>query len=216
MAPRPIIYFIRHGETDWNAERRLQGQRDTHLNALGRRQASDAGRILKALLTARLDRGDAVGAGLDCLASPLARTRETALRVSTALSASADLFRFDDRLKELSFGDWEGMTWREIRTRHAREHAARKADIWHFTPPGGESYAALAARLAPLLAERHRDAVIVSHGGVARALVRLACGMDEAEAAAFPVWQGRVLVVEGGIWRWAGVGEASEEASLVG
>ena len=62
QAPRRKLYFVRHGETDWNAERRLQGRRDIPLNALGREQAARCGGLLRNLLA---DKGDAFGPVVD-------------------------------------------------------------------------------------------------------------------------------------------------------
>jgi probable phosphoglycerate mutase len=73
MSVPPLVYYIRHGETDWNAESRLQGQRDIPINARGREQARRCGEILRDLLTR-----DAIDpAQLDFVSSPLGRARET-------------------------------------------------------------------------------------------------------------------------------------------
>ena len=75
-------------------------------------------------------------------------------------------YRLDADLKELSFGDWEGMTWPEIEARDPKGVKARNSDKWIFAPPGGESYATLAARLRPWLDGLTADAFVVAHGGV--------------------------------------------------
>lgn len=194
IIPRGVLLFVRHGETDWNAAGRLQGRRDTSLNPRGRRQAEIAGRTLAGL--------GARPHALRWLASPLSRTRLTMEIMRAAMGLDPADYVTDARLAEISFGRWEGMTWKEIRACAPQAHAARKASPWTFTPPGGESYAAVAARLAPLLAELAGDAVIVSHGGVARALLALACGLPPDEAAHAPVWQGRVLRIDACGYRW--------------
>lgn len=192
--PRGVIWFIRHGETDWNAAGRLQGRRDTQLNLTGKRQAAVAGRLLRDLLP---DPG-----GARWLASPLARTSRTMeiLRQSMGLEPAG--YQTDDRLAEISFGRWEGHPWKDIKARHPAAHAARKAAPWTYTPPDGESYADVAARLAPAITALDGDAVIVSHGGVARALLALTCGLDPVEVVRLPVWQGRVLRIDASGWRW--------------
>ncbi len=98
------LFFIRHGETDWNAEGRLQGQRDIPLNDLGQVQAAEAGIILQGLHPNPED--------LEWWVSPLTRTRETAERARQAMGLHPPYFKMDDRLKELTFGGWEGMTWK--------------------------------------------------------------------------------------------------------
>jgi broad specificity phosphatase PhoE len=190
----PALYFVRHGETDWNAVARLQGQRDIPLNARGRNQAAEAGRKLLALVP---DAGS-----LDYLASPLSRTRETMERLRGAMDLPPDEYRTDNRLVELTFGSWEGQTWREVRGRAAALATAREKDKWNFVPPGGESYAMLLERVRPAIHDILRPTVLVSHGGVARALLVELCGMSEREATRADIWQGRILVFEGGTPRW--------------
>ena len=98
------LYFVRHGETDWNRDGRLQGQRDVELNAAGRRQAAACGTILGDLL-----RG--IGRQPDEFAfvsSPLSRALETMALMRRMLGLDPASVQIDPRLKELSFGDWEG------------------------------------------------------------------------------------------------------------
>lgn len=195
MMARPILYLIRHGETDWNAEARLQGQRDIPLNQFGRVQPEEAARRLQAV---REDAGS-----LDYVASPLWRTRETMERLRAALGLDPAAYRLDERLREISFGSWEGFTWKELRGRDASAAAARARDKWNYVPPGGESYRMLADRVQPAIAALERDTVIVSHGGVARVILAGFCGVSEREAPVVDILQGRVIVVEGGRYRWA-------------
>jgi probable phosphoglycerate mutase len=189
------IYFVRHGETDWNREARLQGQRDVPLNARGRAQAAETGRRLAELLP------DV--AALDFVASPLGRTRETMEILREAMGLAPDAYRLEDGLKELTFGRWEGLTWREVRAREAAAAARRENDKWNFVPPEGESYAMLAERVVPLARGLDGDTVVVSHGGVARALLAGLAGVAEHQAPRIDIWQGKVLVIEPGRYRWA-------------
>lgn len=188
------IYFVRHGKTDWNREGRLQGQQDTPLNALGRQQAGHTGRLLRNLAT-NCER-------LDYLASPLTRARETMELMRRAAGLPASGYRVDERLKEIAFGILEGRTWKDIRTRDPLLYAVREKDRWAYVAKGGESYALVAQRIAPLLTELRRDTVVVSHGGVARALLTLTCGVPNADALDCAVWQGRILVVRAGTYGW--------------
>jgi probable phosphoglycerate mutase len=193
---RPTLYFIRHGETDWNLEGRLQGQKDIPLNDVGRVQAEEAGRRLRALVPRFED--------LDYVSSPMTRTRETMEILREAIGLHPGSYRLDERLVELTFGAWEGLTWKEVRTREPRLAVARERDKWGYVPPGGgESYAMLAARVGPILDDMTRDTVVVAHGGVARALLSVACGVSTRHAAGIDIWQGKVLVIEGRRHRWA-------------
>jgi broad specificity phosphatase PhoE len=197
------LYFIRHGETDWNAEGRLQGQRDIPLNDLGRVQAAEAGVILKSLTPQPED--------LDWWVSPLGRTRETAERARDAIGLHPTYYRTDDRLKELTFGRWEGLTWRELKQADPEGAAARKRSKWTAVPPDGESYEMLARRVGDFLAVLRRDTALVSHGGVARALMTLIGGIQPDVAASADIWQGRVLVFADGNCRWVGGGSHIDE-----
>jgi broad specificity phosphatase PhoE len=195
------ILFIRHGETDHNAEGRLQGQRDVPLNGRGREQASAVGRSLLRLRPAAITRLDAAGA---FTASPLMRARDTMALARAAMALEPQRFQLDPRLKELSFGDWEGLTWREVRARDPEGLKARHADKWNFAPPGGESYARLAVRMRTWLEEQSGDVFIAAHGGVARALVVLIAGLDTRTAMEIDVWQGRAIAFEDGGYTWVG------------
>ena len=143
----PLVYFVRHGQTDWNAEQRLQGQADIDLNALGRVQAARNGRKLRELV------GEPQA--FDFVASPLRRTRETMEIARAAMGLSPREYRTDPRLIEVHFGDWQGHTFAELDALRPGTTMRRAVDKWHFVPPGehGESYAMLSARVAPWFAE---------------------------------------------------------------
>jgi probable phosphoglycerate mutase len=105
---------------------------------------------------------------------------------------------------ELTFGDWEGLTWEEVRARNAAGLTARAADKWGFTPPGGESYASLVERVRPWLDERDGDVFVVAHGGVARAFLVILAGVATSIAASANIWQGRALIFDKGEFSWVG------------
>ncbi len=137
--------------------------------------------------------------------SPLTRTRETAERARAAIGLHPPYFKMDDRLKELTFGGWEGMTWKEVRRNDPAGAARRELDKWGAVPPDGESYAMLVTRVQGFIEETiRRDSVIVSHGGVARALMVLIGGIATKRAAKEEIRQGQVLVFEAGACRWEG------------
>ncbi|MDB5589652.1 MAG: histidine phosphatase family protein [Enterovirga sp.] len=142
-------------------------------------------------------------AELDFVASPLSRTVETMEILRGALGLAPGAYRRDPRLVELTFGRWEGQTWREVRRHDAALASLRERDKWNFTPPDGESYAMLRERLRPVVAELNRPTLLVSHGGVARVLLNLLAGVAEHEAPRVDIWQGRVLLLESGRHRWS-------------
>jgi probable phosphoglycerate mutase len=185
----PLLYFIRHGETDWNVERRLQGRRDIPLNDRGRRQAAQCGATLRDLIASR----GRTPADFAFISSPLSRASEAMEIVRGALGLPGAGYATEPRLAELSFGRWEGMTYREIA---ALDHAAlkvRERDKWNFRPPDGESYADLLARVAAWHSGVTGDVVVTAHGGVARVVMVLFGIRKPADASRGDVEQGVVF-----------------------
>ena len=202
MAPISYrILFVRHGETDYNAQGRLQGQRDIPLNARGCAQASGIGRALAKAMPEAIAALEAAEA---FVASPLIRTRQTMELARAALGLPPPRYALEPALKELTFGAWEGLTWPQVAKRDPAGARAREADKWNFAPPDGESYAMLATRLQPWLESRAADCFVVSHGGVARALMTLIAGVSPSAAENADIWQGRAILFEGGGLRWIG------------
>jgi broad specificity phosphatase PhoE len=189
------LIFLRHGETDWNVEGRLQGQHDVPLNGRGRDQAASAGRLVRDAFAAELP-------SLHFIASPLSRTRETMNIARAAMGLDPQGYDLDPRLVELSFGRWEGLIWPEVKALDPWAATAREGNKWTFQPPGGESYAMLADRLRPWVDTISRDTLVVSHGGVARVLLALVGGMTTASAPLADIHQGRVLVFSDKSARW--------------
>jgi broad specificity phosphatase PhoE len=195
LKPGVTIYFIRHGETDWNRDRRYQGQMDIPLNATGRGQAARNGRVLAETLGARATE-------LDYVASPLERARETMQIVRGQLGLAPDAYRTDDRLKEVHYGHWEGQLQDELRSSDPEGLAARDLDAWGWVPRGGESYEVMSRRVAGWLAAVARDTVVVAHGGVSRALRGLVLDLPPSQVPTLPVPQDQILVVSAGGARW--------------
>jgi len=165
----PLFYFVRHGETDWNAERRLQGQLDIPLNDVGRRQSEQCGSTLRGLIAARRK----APADFAFISSPLSRARNTMEILRGRLDLPREGYAIEPRLAELSFGRWEGLTYAEVRALDGAALAVRERDKWNFTTPDGESYAGLLARVRAWHAGVKGDIIVAAHGGVARALMVL-------------------------------------------
>jgi len=165
----PLFYFVRHGETAWNAERRLQGQLDIPLNDLGRRQSAQCGSTLRRLVAARHKTPE----DFTFVSSPLSRARETMEILRGELGLPPQGYATDPRLAELSFGRWEGLTYKEVRALDRSVLAVRERDKWNFTTPEGESYAQLLVRVRDWHARLAGDAIVAAHGGVARVLMVL-------------------------------------------
>lgn len=195
LRPGITLYFVRHGQTDWNAAQRYQGQTDIPLNDTGRAQAAQCGNILRAVLGPALSK-------LDYISSPLSRATETMeiMRRENGLAPAG--YRTDDRLKEQHFGDWEGITYQELQIVDPTGFAARKADMWGWSPLGGENYPALTARVSAVIAELRRDTVVASHGNVGRAVRGLLLGLPQAEVPLLDAPQDKVLCLRNGTMRW--------------
>jgi broad specificity phosphatase PhoE len=192
--PVPTIYYIRHGETSWNAEGRLQGVQDIGLNELGRRQAAHAGRVL-ADLFARDGRDKAA---LSFVASPLIRARATMELVRVELDLPQGDYALDPRLREIGYGAWEGSTLAEAQVADPALFARRQAAKWTVAVPGGESYVDVQARMTDWYRSVTSDTVAVAHGGTARALM-VARGFETpASAADLYIEQGAVYVFRDG------------------
>jgi probable phosphoglycerate mutase len=190
----PPLVFLRHGETNWNVEGRLQGQRDIPLNDHGRTQAKRNGEAIAAALP-RVK-------GFDFVASPLIRSRETMEIARLAMGLDPSAYHLDDRLREITFGDWEGFTTADLRSKHPELVAERERDKWRFLPPGGESYALLLERVKTWLATIDRPTFAVSHGGVGRVVRTHLLGVDPRDAVSEDFPQDRLLVIESGKGRW--------------
>lgn len=188
----PTIYFMRHGQTDWNADLRLHGQIDIPLNVTGRAQARRNGRALAELL--------ANPAALDYVASPLIRARQTMEIVRGELGLTANGFRLDPALKEINYGLWQGHSWAELKAREPEAIAARFANPWATVAPGdgGESFAMLYDRACAWFHAVARDTVVVTHGGIKRCLRGAAEGLTPDAIMALDVPQDKLMVIRDG------------------
>jgi probable phosphoglycerate mutase len=187
------LYYIRHGETDWNVAGRLQGRLDIPLNARGCAQAAHCGEVLRDLLA----RDGVDPAALDYISSPLGRATRTMEFVRVGLGLPKQGARLEPQLAEISFGEWEGSTIAELRNRDPQRLAAREHDKWRFLPPGGESYEAMTVRLGAWYRGLTRDAVVTAHGGTARGLFAYLGLAKPAAAPLIDIAQGVVYVFAG-------------------
>ena len=190
----PTIYYIRHGQTEWNALGRLQGVQDIPLNELGRTQSVHAGHILADLLKRDGESASSIG----FVASPLGRARQTMELVRGVLKLPLSGYAIDDRLREIGYGEWEGSTLAEMQAKDPDLFARRQIEKWTVAPPGGETYVAVQARVADWYRGLTADTVAAAHGGTLRALM-VVLGFETPESAAdLPIEQGVVYVFRNG------------------
>jgi broad specificity phosphatase PhoE len=184
-----LIYLLRHGQTAFNREGRLQGHVDSPLTELGEAQARAAGATLRGLI------GDLSGWSL--VSSPLGRARRTAELVGEALGRMAPVA--EPRLIELSFGDWDGGLRADLEARHPEAFGETG---WAFRAPLGESFEAASGRMADWLAslppEGERRVIAVTHGVAGRVLRGVYAGLTRAETVVQPVPQDAVYRLSGG------------------
>jgi broad specificity phosphatase PhoE len=192
--PVPKIYYIRHGETAWNAEGRFQGTQDIPLNDVGRSQAKAAGAILGDVLA----RDGHKPSSLPFVASPLGRARTTMELVRDAIKLPPAGYSVDVRLREIGYGQWEGLTLGEMKLNDAATFARRDMDKWGVAAPSGESYASVTLRVRDWFDSLLADTVAVAHGGTMRALMVALGVATPLEAADTPIGQGVVYVFSDG------------------
>jgi 2,3-bisphosphoglycerate-dependent phosphoglycerate mutase len=163
------LTFVRHGETDWNRDRRFQGQVDIPLNAQGRSQARAVARVLSA-------------EPFDyAVSSDLSRALDTARAIRDTMPVVGDA-----RWREFAFGEWEGLTWEEI-VRRWPEVAKRSAtSARSYSPPGGETFSMVRERVGAAIDELResgaQNILVVTHAGPLHAMLHNVFSGGQADA----------------------------------
>ncbi|MBS3886814.1 MAG: histidine phosphatase family protein [Dethiobacter sp.] len=180
------LIWIRHGETDWNRDFRLQGSSDVELNAKGRRQAD----CLAACLPDKPDK---------IFTSSLKRAQTFSAPLASRFGLVPTVLT---ELREMSFGHWEGLRYADMDCEMQALFEKWCADPVNTCPPGGEAGASLAHRVQNALKIIMADtaasetAILVTHGGVIRVAVAMLMGMAPATAARIQIDTGSVTVLE--------------------
>lgn len=187
MGPRPTLYLIRHGETEFNAAGLMAGQRDSNLTERGRDQAAANGRVLRSLIGGTPT--------MDFIASPLGRTQTTMALVAEAFDPPPR-HRNDARLMEAHFGEWQGRNLQEGQDFRRADRKRLGQTEWEWVWPGGESRAQLYARVRALYEELTADTVIVGHAGSVRVLRGLALGLPREEMMSFYPENAGIIVIQ--------------------
>lgn len=176
----PDIYVLRHGETEWNAEDRMQGWLDSPLTERGEEQARAQGRLLR---THGIDQAPAY-------CSTLGRTRHTA---EIALRDHRVPIQFDHRLREINVGSLQGQVRAEAKRTHPKLFREDDWLSWYDNAPGGEHFAGLESRCRAFLSDiedMSEPVVIVTHGITSRMIRAMALGLTAADMGDLPGGQG--------------------------
>ncbi|UOA31514.1 Glucosyl-3-phosphoglycerate phosphatase [Sulfitobacter sp. DSM 110093] len=184
MSVHPKIWFLCHGQTEWNRAFRLQGHLDSPLTAQGIAEAEQQARLM----------GPILAQNPDILVSPLGRAQQTA---RIALNGAS--YRDDPRLMEIHAGEWQGLSRDEIFAAHPvlADRDPAPLDIYGAAP-GGEGVAAFRARIQEVLNGLTAPTVLVAHGLWGQVLRAEVCGLDLADAGRLSNRQGCVYLLEDG------------------
>lgn len=185
MSDYSELFLLRHGQTKWNLENRIQGQANSDLTPLGIRQAKAQAEILAGLVLPE-------DPGFFC--SPLGRARQTAQHAFQGISKA---IVFDDRLKEIAVGAWEGRLRSEVMVDGL--HQSGLSEFEKYTQaPGGEGFASLERRVLSFLTSLTGPAVVLAHGISLTILRGLVLGLDFQEITSLDRPQGRVIRIADG------------------
>ncbi len=185
MTDFPDLYILRHGQTKWNAEHRIQGTLDSPLTSTGIAQAKSQHRILSRQ---PLD-------GFQCFASPQGRAARTA---EIALAGLIDPIVHDPRLVEIGVGDWEGQRRDQLLQDRPSDESEESALDLYERAPGGEGFIALRERCRGFLGDLQGPAVLVTHGITSRMLRLVLLDLDIADIGRLEGGQGNVYFLSNG------------------
>ncbi|MGH1406819.1 MAG: histidine phosphatase family protein [Rhodomicrobiaceae bacterium] len=205
----PQLYLLRHGETDWNVKKRLQGRTDTSLNDAGRAQALRHGVQLKLELAQFFQSSSLKNIHLQnelkawsFVSSPLKRCRETMEIVLSALELPSHSYDIDDRLLEISFGEWEGKSWVELRDETPKLVEARFKNPWDVSGPQGETYTELRSRVLSWYEDLSVNTIAVTHSGPSRIVRSAVSNLPEDQVLSLESPQDRFIKVYTDGFEW--------------
>lgn len=164
------LFFVRHGQTEWNAEQRMQGQANSPLTPTGRKHARQSGQFLAQF-------------PIDFMyVSPLGRVQQTLSCVQEYVDAP---WENDERLREWHCGEWSGHLYKDLRHKWPEDWAKWQKDRYRMRPPGGENYPDMFARVAPFIeglgATKGEHIAILSHGMIGRIMISSLMGLQPGQ-----------------------------------
>ena len=193
---RPPIYFVRHGETDWNVQGLIQGWTDTPLNEKGHIQARAVAGALSAIRSATRE--------FHFVVSPLQRARQTMGHIAQALSLEPGHIAVEPAVTELGFGVWEGKPFWELKA--SPIYPAHPEDRYAWRPERGESYEDGHLRINQWLDTLDRPTVVVAHGAIGRCLIAELAGLPRRDLVELEMRQGFYCKLWNGTAEWFDAG----------
>ncbi|MFT6916542.1 MAG: broad specificity phosphatase PhoE [Motiliproteus sp.] len=186
-----MIVLARHGQTEWNKVKRLQGCKNSPLTGLGEEQAFYVAKKINELVG---------NSELNLVSSPLGRALDTAKVIASELGKSDNYIKIDVLLREYSFGDWEGDTFKQIKQKYSEQWDSRQADKWNYVVPGGESYSILARRAEKWLLNLPDNiiTVAVSHQMIGQVIRGIYLGLDERQTLMNSQQNNEIILLENG------------------
>ena len=182
----PELYILRHGETLWNAENRMQGALNSPLTDKGKAQAARQGELLKGLNTD----------GFAAICSPQGRAFQTA---GIAVASTIASIRTDERLREIGVGDWSGVVRSELQINVPIADGPDGPIALYEHAPGGEGFDALEARCRDFLQSLTGPAVLITHGITSRMLRMILLDLDRDALGKLPGGQGNIFHLKNGV-----------------
>jgi len=192
------LYLVRHGQTVWNRAQRMQGQKDSPLTLQGIEQARRCAAAIAASLDGRKPP--------PIVSSPLGRCWQSASIIADILGIDTDAIRLEPALREITWGEWDGLTAAEIEQRDCRRWQACIDSAFALAPPGGESRSEVLDRAKAWLASLDGDQplLVVSHGFFGRALRCAYLGLSDSAIVEMEEPQDEVfLLADGRVSRWS-------------
>ena len=189
---RPPIYFVRHGETDWNVQGLIQGWTDTPLNQKGHMQARAVARALQAVPD--------FSPGFNFVVSPLKRARQTMGHIAEALGLEPQQVAIETAVQELGFGVWEGKPFWELKA--SPLYPAHPEDRYAWRPERGESYEDGHIRINQWLDTLDCPTVVVAHGAIGRCLIAEIARLPRRDLVELAMRQGFYCKLENGTAEW--------------
>ena len=192
MWKKTMIILARHGQTEWNKVKRLQGWKNSPLTELGKEQALCVAQEIKSLVGST---------DINLVTSPLGRAFDTANIIAKELGRNEKDVKPDALLKEYSFGDWGGMTSLQVKEKYFEQWQSRKIDKWNYVIPGGESYFLVAKRAERWLLTLSDNilTVAVSHEMIGRVIRGIYLGLDEKQTLMKNQKNNEIILLEHGV-----------------